>query len=116
MNKELTNIFNQNLVTSCNDISRGGVFSTLVKMMQKNYGFKINIDDEFDIFCEYQAGYILTIRQTNYPLIKNIFEKNQIKYQKIGSVTVESIEINSKRFDYFKILNDYLNNFEKIIN
>ena len=114
--KVLYNIFNQNLVTSCNDISRGGVFSTLVKMMQKNYGFKINIDDEFDIFCEYQAGYILTIRQTNYPLIKNIFEENQIKYQNIGSVTVESIEINSKRFDYFKILNDYLNNFEKIIN
>ena len=112
----LYKIFDQNLVTSCNDISRGGIFLTLVKMLQKNYGFNINIKDKFDIFCEYQAGYILTIDEMNYTLVKNIFEKNKTKYENIGKVTKESIEISSKKFDYFDIINNYLNNFEKIIN
>jgi phosphoribosylformylglycinamidine synthase len=112
----LYKIFDQNLVTSCNDISRGGIFLTLVKMLQKNYGFNINIKDKFDIFCEYQAGYILTIDKMNYTLVKNIFEKNKTKYENIGKVTKESIEISSKKFDYFDIINNYLNNFEKIIN
>jgi phosphoribosylformylglycinamidine synthase len=114
--KILYKIFDQNLVTSCNDISRGGIFLTLVKMLQKNYGFNINIQDKFDIFCEYQAGYILTVDEINYTLVKNIFEKNKTKHENIGKVTKESIEISSKKFDYFDIINNYLNNFEKIIN
>ena len=112
----LFKLFNQNLVTSCNDISRGGIFLTLIKMLQKNYGFNINVRDKFDIFCEYQAGYVLTTREKNYSTLKKIFEENKIKYQNLGEVTIETIEINSKKFDYFDIMNKYLNNFEKIIN
>jgi phosphoribosylformylglycinamidine synthase len=112
----LFNLFNQNLITSCNDISRGGIFLSLIKMLQKNYGFRINIKDKFDMFCEYQAGYIFTIREINYPMLKNAFEEKKLNYQNLGKVTTESIEINSKKFDYFDIINKYLNNFEKTIN
>ncbi|OUX23189.1 MAG: phosphoribosylformylglycinamidine synthase II [Pelagibacteraceae bacterium TMED259] len=112
----LFNLFNQNLITSCNDISRGGIFLSLIKMLQKNYGFRINVKDKFDMFCEYQAGYIFTIREINYPMLKNAFEEKKLNYQNLGKVTTESIEINSKKFDYFDIINKYLNNFEKIIN
>ena len=112
----LFNLFNQNLITSCNDISRGGIFLSLIKMLQKNYGFRINIKDKFDMFCEYQAGYIFTIREINYPMLKNAFEEKKLTYQNLGKVTTESIEINSKKFDYFDIINKYLNNFEKTIN
>ena len=112
----LFNLFNQNLITSCNDISRGGIFLSLIKMLQKNYGFRINIKDKFDMFCEYQAGYIFTIREVNYPMLKNAFEEKKLNYQNLGKVTTESIEINSKKFDYFDIINKYLNNFEKTIN
>ena len=111
----LFKLFNQNLVTSCNDISRGGIFLTLIKMLQKNYGFNINVRDKFDIFCEYQAGYVLTTHEKNYSTLKKIFEENKIKYQNLGEVTIETIEINSKKFDYFDIMNKYLNNFEKLI-
>ena len=112
----LFNLFNQNLITSCNDISRGGIFLSLIKMLQKNYGFRINIKDKFDMFCEYQAGYIFTIREIHYPMLKNAFEEKKLNYQNLGKVTTESIEINSKKFDYFDIINKYLNNFEKTIN
>lgn len=112
----LFNLFNQNLITSCNDISRGGIFLSLIKMLQKNYGFRINVKDKFDMFCEYQAGYIFTIREINYPMLKNAFEEKKLNYQNLGKVTTENIEINSKKFDYFDIINKYLNNFEKTIN
>ena len=112
----LFNLFNQNLITSCNDISRGGIFLSLIKMLQKNYGFRINVKDKFDMFYEYQAGYIFTIREINYPMLKNAFEEKKLNYQNLGKVTTESIEINSKKFDYFDIINKYLNNFEKTIN
>jgi phosphoribosylformylglycinamidine synthase len=112
----LFNLFNQNLITSCNDISRGGIFLSLIKMLQKNYGFRINVKDKFDMFCEYQAGYIFTIREINCPMLKNAFEEKKLNYQNLGKVTTESIEINSKKFDYFDIINKYLNNFEKTIN
>ena len=112
----LFNLFNQNLITSCNDISRGGIFLSLIKMLQKNYGFRINIKDKFDMFCEYQAGYIFTIREIKYPMLKNACEEKKLNYQNLGKVTTESIEINSKKFDYFDIINKYLNNFEKTIN
>ncbi len=112
----LFNLFNQNLITSCNDISRGGIFLSLIKMLQKNYGFRINVKDKFDMFCEYQAGYIFTIREINFPMLKNAFEEKKLNYQNLGKVTTESIEINSKKFDYFDIINKYLNNFEKTIN
>jgi hypothetical protein len=85
-------------------------------MLQKNYGFRINVKDKFDMFCEYQAGYIFTIREINCPMLKNAFEEKKLNYQNLGKVTTESIEINSKKFDYFDIINKYLNNFEKTIN
>ena len=52
-------------------------------MLQKNYGFRINIKDKFDMFCEYQAGYIFTIREINYPMLKNAFEEKKLNYQNI---------------------------------
>jgi len=79
----LFNLFNQNLITSCNDISRGGIFLSLIKMLQKNYGFRINVKDKFDMFCEYQAGYIFTIREINYPMLKNAFEEKKVKLSKL---------------------------------
>ena len=66
-------------------------------MLQKNYGFRINVKDKFDMFCEYQAGYIFTIREINYPMLKNAFEEKKLNYQNLGKVTTESIEINSKK-------------------
>jgi len=45
-----------------------------------------------------------------------LLKKRKLNYQNLGKVTTESIEINSKKFDYFDIINKYLNNFEKTIN
>ena len=37
-------------LNSCNDISRGGVFISLIKMTHKDLGFDIKMDNHIDIF------------------------------------------------------------------
>ena len=103
-------------IMSCNDISRGGVFLSLLKMQYKDMGFKVNMPDPIDLFCEYSAGYVIEIRNEDLNNVSSFLSKNGVGYFEIGEIIKENIEINSKKFDYFDIINNYHNNFEKIIN
>ncbi|MDC3150034.1 phosphoribosylformylglycinamidine synthase subunit PurL [Alphaproteobacteria bacterium] len=103
-------------IMSCNDISRGGVFLSLLKMRHKDMGFKVNIPDPIDLFCEYSAGYVIEIRNEDLNNVSSFLSKKGVGYFEIGEIIRENIEINSKKFDYFDIINNYHNNFEKIIN
>ena len=114
--KILMEISDKNLLQSCNDISRGGIFMTLMKMIQKNYGFNIKASNDFKLFCEYKYGYVATIRENNLKKVFALLDENKINYEEIGRVVIEEIKINSKNIDYFDITNQYLNNFERIIN
>lgn len=114
--KILMEISDENLLQSCNDISRGGVFMTLIKMIQKNYGFNIKTSNELDLFCEYKYGYIAAIKENNLNKVFTLLDKNKINHLNIGRVVIEEIKINSKNIDYFDITNQYFNNFERIIN
>jgi len=106
----------KNLIQSCNDISRGGVFMSLMKMTQKKLGFSIMLDDDKDIFCEYSAGYILTINPKNKDRIVSMLKKARINFLSIGQVKLDSFEINSKKFNYSDMIDKYYKNFAKIIN
>ena len=106
----------KNLIQSCNDISRGGVFMSLMKMTQKKLGFSIMLDDDKDVFCEYSAGYILTIDPKNKDRIVSMFKKERINFLSIGQVKLDSFEINSKKFNYSDMIEKYYKNFAKIIN
>ena len=114
--KILMEISDNNLLQSCNDISRGGIFMTLMKMIQKNYGFNIKASNDFKLFCEYKYGYVATIRENNLKKVFALLDENKINYEEIGRVVIEKIKINSKNIDYFDIKDQYLNNFERIIN
>ena len=114
--KILMEISDKNLLQSCNDISRGGIFMTLMKMIQKNYGFNIKASNDFELFCEYKSGYVTTIKENNLKKVFALLDENKINYEEIGRVVIEEIKINSKNIDYFDIKDQYLNNFERIIN
>ena len=89
---------------------------SLIKMTQKNLGFSIEINEEKDIFCEYSAGYILAINPKNKEEVFSMLNKNQINYLSMGCVKLNTFEINSKKFEYYDMLEKYNKNFEKIIN
>ena len=73
-------------------------------------------DDPIDLFCEYSAGYVIEIRNEDLNNVSSFLSENVVGYSEIGEIIKENIEINSKKFDYFDIINNYHNNFEKIIN
>ena len=104
------------LIQSANDISRGGIFMSLIKMTQKNLGFSIDVNDEKDIFCEYSAGYILAIDQKNKEKVFSILNKDQINFLSLGQIKLNTLEINTKKFNYSDILDMYYKNFYKLIN
>ena len=112
----LLELSKNNLIQSCNDISRGGIFMALIKMIQKDYGFIIELPNPLNIFCEYKLGYVITVKEDKVNKILDLLRKKKIKYTNIGLVVKEEIKINSKNLDYFDIINKYLKNFEKIIN
>ena len=112
----LLELSKNNLIQSCNDISRGGIFMALIKMIQKDYGFIIELPNPLNIFCEYKLGYVITVKEDKVNKILDLLRKKKIKYTNIGLVVKEEIKINSKNLDYFDITNKYLKNFEKIIN
>jgi len=102
-------------IMSCNDISRGGIFSALLKMQYKDMGFRVKVPDPIDLFCEYSAGYVIEIRSKDFEEVTSFLTKKGAEYLEIGEIIKEGIEINSKKFDYFDIMNKYRNDFEKII-
>ncbi len=102
-------------IMSCNDISRGGIFSALLKMQYKDMGFRVKVPDPIDLFCEYSAGYVVEIRSKDFEEVTSFLTKKGAEYHEIGEIIKEGIEINSKKFDYFDIMNKYRNDFEKII-
>ena len=89
---------------------------TLMKMIQKNYGFNIKASNDFKLFCEYKSGYVTTIKENNLKKVFALLDENKIIYEEIGRVVIEEIKINSKNIDYFDIKDQYLNNFKRIIN
>ena len=88
---------------------------TLMKMIQKNYGFNIKSSNDFKLFCEYKYGYVATIKENNLKKVFALLDENKINYEEIGRVAIEEIKINSKNIDYFDITDQYLNNFERLI-
>ncbi len=112
----IMHLADNNSIQSCNDIFRGGIFMSLIKMIRKNFGFIIDIPNKFDLFCEYTEGYVITVKENKLNKVCTYLSENNISHLNIGFVSEETIKINSKNFDYFDIKDRYLNNFEKIIN
>ena len=59
---------------------------------------------------------MIEIRNEDLDNVTSFLSKNAVGYFEIGEIIRENIEINSKKFDYFDIINNYHSNFENIIN
>ncbi len=105
----------QGLIRSCNDISRGGIFNSLLKMIKKDLGFKIEIQNLINLFCEFSAGYVISINKKNKEKISEISKKNNIELYKLGVVKKSTIDINNQKIDFKDVYSKYKKNFENII-
>ena len=105
----------QGIITSCNDISRGGIFISLLKMINKDLGFKIQIKNIIDLFCEFSAGYVISINKNNIKKVSEISKKNNIDLNKLGVVKKSTIDINEHKINFNDLYRKYKKNFESII-
>jgi len=105
----------QGIITSCNDISRGGIFISLLKMINKDLGFKIQIQNIIDLFCEFSAGYVISINKNNIKKVSEISKKNNIDLNKLGVVKKSTIDINEHKINFNDLYRKYKKNFESII-
>ena len=105
----------QGIITSCNDISRGGIFICLLKMINKDLGFKIQIQNLIDLFCEFSAGYVISINKNNIKKVSEISKKNNIDLNKLGVVKKSTIDINEHKINFNDLYRKYKKNFESII-
>ncbi len=114
--KFIFNMFKKELIQSANDISRGGVIYSLIKMIKSKLGFSIKTQNELDLFVECLAGYILVVNQQNCQNFTKEANIANIKLIELGIVKKEIIEINQSKLNFNSIYNSYMNNFADKIN
>ena len=85
------------LLTSCHDISLGGIIIALSKMCIKgNKGVKLNsqikLINKFNyFFAEDQGRYIIEIEHNNLDKVKEVLEENSVHYDELGIVDSDKL-------------------------
>ena len=99
----ILNLINLNLVSSCHDVSSGGILISLAEMsMASMLGLKIlkpkkfaNLNEYF--FAEDQGRYLIEIEVDNLKKVEGILKKSNIFYEVVAEVQNDIFEL-SKTF------------------
>ena len=112
--QSILNLINLNLVTSCHDVSSGGILISLAEMsMASMLGLKILKPKKFTdlneyFFAEDQGRYLIEIEVDNLKKVESILKKSNIFYEVVAEVQNDIFEL-SKTFS-IKIQELYKNN------
>lgn len=96
--KKVVKTVNEGLVTSCHDISKGGLFVALTEMaMAGDLGFKVGLKripadterSDIKLFSETHGRFLMTTKQENLDKLIAIFAEDEIPASYIGQVTKE---------------------------
>ena len=112
---------NENLLSSCHDISVGGILTALSKMCIKgkkgvNINSQLKLLNKFNyFFAEDQGRYIIEIEKSFLDQVKNILNKNSVHFDELGVVGKESLqfkdELNISIKDLSKIYESWLESY-----
>ncbi len=96
--KKVVKTVNEELITSCHDISKGGLFVALTEMaMAGDFGFKVGLKripaeterSDIKLFSETYGRFLMTAKQENMDKLIAIFAEDEIPASFIGQVTKE---------------------------
>ena len=121
----ILNLFKNNLIKFCNDVSSGGAIISMLKMLiNKQFGAKIeesfinnSMNDQIFykiLFGEDVGKYIIIT--SNEDRLKIIAEKNNINLFKIGITKKNYLNINNQIIKLDELKNNFENNFFNYIN
>ena len=118
----VSKLINDNLVSSCHDVSSGGIIVALAEMsMASMLGLKIVKPKKFKDLNEYfyaedQGRYLLEIERNNLKKIEDILKKNNIFFEIIAEVQNDIFEVDKTFSIKTKELFDYSNKWFKNFN
>tara|TARA_B100000614_G_scaffold71754_1_gene63879 strand:+ start:656 stop:1738 length:1083 start_codon:yes stop_codon:yes gene_type:complete len=98
----LLKLIENNLIKSAHDISLGGIITAVTKMCIKgNKGIKIQkpkylINEIEYLFAEDQGRYIVEINKKDLKKVTDIFNKNAVHFDELGSIIEKELFINNK--------------------
>ena len=95
----ILNLINLNLISSCHDVSSGGILISLAEMsMASMLGLKIIRPKKFNdlneyFFAEDQSRYLIEIERDNLNKVKSILKENNTFYEIVAEVQNDMFEI-----------------------
>ena len=120
----VSDLIKKNLVSSCHDISSGGILIALAEMsMPSMLGLKINKPKRFTdlneyFFAEDQGRYLIEIEKDNLDKVEVILKKNNTFYEIVAEVQNDIFEIDKilriKTEELYKCNNQWFNKFNAI--
>ena len=120
----VSDLIKKNLVSSCHDISSGGILIALAEMsMLSMLGLKINKPKRFTdlneyFFAEDQGRYLIEIERDNLDKVETILKKNNTFYEVVAEVQNDIFEIDKilriKTEELYKCNNQWFNKFNAI--
>ncbi len=120
----ISNLIKNDLVSSCHDVSSGGILIALAEMsMASMLGLKISKPKRFTdmneyFFAEDQGRYLIEIERDNLEKVEKILKKNNTFYEIIAEVQNDIFEIDKilriKTEELYKCNNQWFNKFNAI--
>ena len=98
----LLKLIENNLVKSAHDVSLGGIITAVVKMcIRGNKGINLKkpkylINEMEYLFAEDQGRYIIEINKIDLKKVTDIFNKNAVHYDELGTINENELFINEK--------------------
>jgi len=95
-------LIEKNLITSCHDISLGGILVAISKMcIMGKKGIKINpikgLTNKYEYFFgEDQGRYIIELDKKNYDNVTKILKDNSVHYDELGIVSKNTVLFNNE--------------------
>ena len=118
------NLIKSNLISSCHDVSSGGILIALAEMsMASMLGLRIFKPKKFTdlneyFFAEDQGRYLLEIERNNLKKIETILKKNNIFYEIVAEVQKDMFEIDKnlsiKIEELYNYNNKWFNKFNAV--
>ena len=116
-------LIQKEILSSCHDISDGGLLVACYEMSTLSLGCNINIEDikkDYPncldaniLFGEDQSRYVVSVKNSNLKDFVKILEKNQIKFYQIGEVIRENLTINNETISISELQKISQSVFEK---
>ena len=103
LQQSVAKLINDKLISSCHDVSEGGLFVTLIEScFNRNLGFEINsnaaIRKDAYLFGEAQSRVVVSVSEKQFTELKTTLAAVNIPFEKLGTVTDGNILIDGEHW------------------